>query len=86
MIFTPQGICYFNSSGSPAMASGGMGDVLTGMIASMIAQGYTVEKAVQLAVYSHGYTGEQLAQKMYVVPASSLIKNIPYILRELLPK
>ena len=86
MIFTPQGICYFNSSGSPAMASGGMGDVLTGMIASMIAQGYTVEKAVQLAVYSHGYTGEQLAQKMYVVPATSLIKNIPYILRELLPK
>ena len=86
MIFTPQGICYFNSSGSPAMASGGMGDVLTGMITSMIVQGYAVEKAVQLAVFSHGYTGEQLAQKMYVVSATSLIKNIPYILRELLPK
>jgi hydroxyethylthiazole kinase-like uncharacterized protein yjeF len=86
MIFTPQGICYFNSSGSPAMASGGMGDVLTGMITSMIVQGYTVEKAVQLAVFSHGYSGEQLAQKMYIVSATSLIKNIPYILRELLPK
>ncbi|MEO5912508.1 MAG: NAD(P)H-hydrate dehydratase [Pelobium sp.] len=86
MIFTPQGICYFNSSGSPAMASGGMGDVLTGIITSMIAQGYAVEKAVQLAVFSHGYTGEQLGQKMYVVPATSLIKNIPYILRELMPK
>ncbi|MFC5284271.1 NAD(P)H-hydrate dehydratase [Pedobacter alpinus] len=86
MIFTPEGICYFNSSGSPAMASGGMGDVLTGMITSMIAQGYAVEKAVQLAVFSHGYAGEQLAHKMYVVPASNLIKQIPYILRELMVK
>lgn len=86
MIFTPEGICYFNSTGSPAMASGGMGDVLTGMITSLLAQGYTVEKAVQLAVFSHGYAGEQLAQKMYVVPATNLIKQIPYILRELLPK
>ena len=86
MIFTPQGICYFNSSGSPAMASGGMGDVLTGMIVSLLAQRYSVEKAVQLAVFSHGYAGEQLAQKMYVVPATNLIKRIPYILRELLPK
>jgi len=86
MIFTPQGICYFNSSGSPAMASGGMGDVLTGMIVSLLAQRYSVEKAVQLAVFSHGYAGEQLAQKMYVVPATNLIKQIPYILRELLPK
>ncbi len=86
MIFTPQGICYFNSSGSPAMASGGMGDALTGMITSMLAQGYSVEKAVQLAVFSHGYAGEQLAHKMYVVPATHLIKQIPYVLRELSPK
>ena len=83
MIFTPEGICYFNSSGSPAMASGGMGDVLTGMIASFIAQNDEIENAVKLAVFSHGYTGEQLAQKMYIVPASHLIKQIPYSLREL---
>src|SRR5690606_32818235 len=62
MIFSPGGICYFNSSGSPAMASGGMGDALTGIIASLISQGYEVEKAIQLAVFSHGYAGEQLAQ------------------------
>lgn len=86
MIFTPQSICYFNSSGSPAMASGGMGDVLTGMIVSLLAQKYSVVKAVQLAVFSHGYAGEQLAQKMYVVPATNLIKQIPYILKELSPK
>ncbi len=86
MIFTPEGICYFNSSGSPAMASGGMGDALTGMITSMLSQGYEVEKAVQIAVFAHGYAGEQLAQKMYVIPASVLTKNIPYVLRDLLPK
>lgn len=84
MIFSPQGMCYFNSSGSPAMASGGMGDVLTGMITSMIAQGYSVDKAVLLAVFTHGYAGEQLAQNMYVVPATSLIKKIPTVLRELM--
>jgi hydroxyethylthiazole kinase-like uncharacterized protein yjeF len=83
MIFSPQGMCYFNSSGAPAMASGGMGDALTGMISSMIAQGYAIEKAILLAVFSHGYAGEQLAQKMFVVPASNLIKQIPYILKEI---
>ncbi len=82
MIFTPEGVCYFNSSGSPAMASGGMGDALTGMITSMLSQGYPVERAVQLAVFTHGLVGEQLAQKMYVVPASVLIKQLPYALRE----
>lgn len=86
MIFTPEGICCFNSSGSPAMASGGMGDALTGMITSMLAQGYPVEKAVQIAVFSHGYAGEQLAQKMYVVPATVLTKQLPYVLKELLGK
>jgi NAD(P)H-hydrate epimerase len=86
MIFTPEGTCYFNSSGSPAMASGGMGDALTGMITSMLSQGYQVERAVQIAVFSHGYAGEQIAQKMYVIPASTLVKQIPYVLRELLPK
>lgn len=86
MIFSPGGICYFNSSGSPAMASGGMGDALTGIIASLISQGYEVEKAIQLAVFSHGYAGEQLAQSMLVVPATALIKNMPQVLKELLPK
>ncbi len=86
MIFTPEGVCYFNSSGSPAMASGGMGDALTGVITSMLSQGYDVGKAVQLAVFSHGFAGEHLAQKMYVVPATALTKQMPYILRELAAK
>lgn len=83
MTFTPNGSCYFNSSGSPSMAIGGMGDVLTGMISSFIAQGYTVEKAIIMAVFLHGYIGEQLGQKMYVVPPTKLVKQIPYVIKEL---
>jgi hydroxyethylthiazole kinase-like uncharacterized protein yjeF len=83
MVFNPDGKCYFNSSGSPAMASGGMGDALTGIITSMIAQGYTIEKAVLIAVFTHGFIGEQLSKKMFAVSATALIKQIPYGLKEL---
>lgn len=83
MIFSPTGLCYFNSSGSPAMSIGGMGDVLAGMISSFIAQGYPIEKAVLTAVFIHGYAGEQLAQNMYIVTPSKLAKKLPYILKQL---
>lgn len=83
MIFNPSGACYFNSSGSPAMANGGMGDALTGIITSIIAQGYEIEKAVLIAVFTHGYVGEQLAKKMFSVTATAVIKQIPYALKEL---
>lgn len=83
MIFSPNGYCYFNSSGSPAMASGGMGDALTGIITSLMAQGYETEKAVLIAVFTHGYTGEQLAKKMHAVSASAIIKQIPFALKDL---
>lgn len=83
MVFSPEGLCCFNSSGSPAMASGGMGDVLTGMISSFITQGYPIDKAVLMGVYIHGYVGEHLGQKMYVVPPTKLVKQIPYALKEL---
>lgn len=85
MIFSPDGLCYFNSSGSPAMATGGMGDVLTGMIGSYIAQGYAIDKAVLLGVFIHAYTGEHLSQNMYTIPPSKLLKLIPSIMKELKP-
>ncbi|EOR92612.1 NAD(P)HX epimerase [Arcticibacter svalbardensis MN12-7] len=75
MIFTRDGKCLFNPTGSPAMASGGMGDVLTGIITSFIAQGYSPEDAVILGAYIHGAAGEE--GNDYVVPASSLIKRLP---------
>lgn len=57
-IVRPDGKVYFNSSGTPAMATPGSGDVLTGIILAMLAQGYPAELASIIAVYVHGLAGE----------------------------
>lgn len=62
-IVRPDGKIFFNSSGSPAMATPGCGDVLTGVITSFIAQGYKPEKAVFIAAYVHGVAGEIAGEK-----------------------
>lgn len=53
---------YVNSSGTPALATAGSGDVLTGMIASLLAQGYKPMDAARVGVYLHGLTAD-LSQK-----------------------
>lgn len=70
-----------NSTGNSAMASGGMGDCLTGMIASFIGQNYHPFKAACMAAYIHGYCGETLSKKMFSVTASDIIKEIPYSIK-----
>jgi hydroxyethylthiazole kinase-like uncharacterized protein yjeF len=62
-IITPEGKSFFNSTGNPGMAKGGSGDVLTGMIISLLAQGYTAEEAALLGVYLHGLAGDIAAEK-----------------------
>ena len=57
-ISTPEGICYFNSSGNPGMAKGGSGDILTGIITGLLAQGYSSLDAATIGVYIHGYAGD----------------------------
>ncbi|MCM1162955.1 MAG: NAD(P)H-hydrate dehydratase [Muribaculaceae bacterium] len=54
----PDGKVFFNSTGTPAMATGGSGDVLTGIITSLLAQGYKPEAASVAGVYIHGLAGE----------------------------
>jgi hydroxyethylthiazole kinase-like uncharacterized protein yjeF len=58
---TPQGNVYFNTTGNPAMATGGMGDVLTGIITSLLAQKYSPEEACVISAYIHGKAGDELA-------------------------
>jgi hydroxyethylthiazole kinase-like uncharacterized protein yjeF len=58
LIALPGGMCYFNSTGNPGMAKGGSGDVLTGIITSLLAQGYQPEQAAILGVYIHGFAGD----------------------------
>ncbi|MCX6258042.1 MAG: NAD(P)H-hydrate dehydratase [Bacteroidia bacterium] len=74
----PDGTCYFNSTGNPGMATGGSGDVLTGMILSLLAQGYSSKEASLLGVYLHGLAGDIAAD---VVSEESLIASdiISYI-------
>ncbi|HMK14960.1 MAG TPA: NAD(P)H-hydrate dehydratase [Burkholderiales bacterium] len=59
----PDGSWYINSSGNPGMASAGMGDVLTGMIAALIAQGMNAGSAMLLAVYLHGAAADDLVAR-----------------------
>ena len=69
--------------GTPAMATGGMGDTLAGMITSFVGQFDSLQDAVTSATYIHSYIGEKLSEKMYVVPPSKLINQIPYVMKEL---
>jgi len=57
-ITTPEGLCYFNSTGNPGMATGGSGDVLTGILAGIKAQGYSSLESCLIGVYIHGLAGD----------------------------
>ena len=77
-IIRPDGKIYFNSSGTPAMATPGSGDVLTGMLTSFLAQDYKPEIAALLAVFIHGCAGEFAAEEHieYCCVASDIANNI----------
>ena len=60
----PDGSVYFNSTGNSGMATGGSGDVLTGIICGLLAQGYKPYEASVLGVYLHGVAGDIAAEKM----------------------
>lgn len=63
-ITTPDGTAYFNSTGNPGMATGGSGDVLTGIITGLMAQGYESLEAALLGVFLHGAAGDMAAEKL----------------------
>ncbi len=61
LIAAPDGKGYFNPTGNPGMATAGSGDVLTGMLTGLLAQGYHSQEAALLAVYLHGLAGDLAA-------------------------
>jgi len=64
VISSPDGEVYVNSTGNPGMASGGTGDVLTGMIAGLVAQRLPLNDALILGVYLHGLAGDLASEQM----------------------
>jgi hydroxyethylthiazole kinase-like uncharacterized protein yjeF len=74
----PDGVCYFNTTGNPGMATGGSGDVLTGLILGLLAQNYQPGEACLLGVYIHGLAGDLAAKKygMEALIAGDIIKQI----------
>lgn len=79
------GDVWINSTGNPGMATGGMGDVLTGVIAGLIAQGIASETAAALGVYLHGLAGNIVAEKlgMHGLTASDVLKAVPQAIASL---
>lgn len=63
-IVTPEGDVHFNSTGNAGMATGGSGDVLTGILTSLLAQGYSSIEASILGVYLHGLAGDLAANEV----------------------
>jgi NAD(P)H-hydrate epimerase len=74
----PDGVCYFNTTGNPGMATGGSGDVLTGLILGLLAQRYNPGEACMLGVYLHGLAGDLAAKKQgfEALIAGDIIKQI----------
>ena len=85
VIATPEGKVFINPTGNPGMASAGMGDVLAGMLASLLGQGLTAEDAMKLGVYLHGFVGDRVAQNRGEIGliAADIIEGLPSGLRDL---
>jgi len=81
----PDGRVWFNSTGNPGMATAGSGDVLTGMILALLAQGYRPSEAAIAAVFIHGLAGDIAAEKTGCesLIASDIISNIGNSLKKI---
>lgn len=84
VIADPAGKVHINKTGNPGMAKGGTGDVLTGMIAGLLAQGFSPWEAAVAGVHLHGLAGDLAAKEKgeYGMTASDLIEMIPYAIQQ----
>lgn len=85
IVTTSTGLTYINTSGNPGMATGGMGDVLTGIIGGLLCQNLDAEKAAAAGVFLHGMAGDILYEKNgFGYSASELAEQLPGCLTRLL--
>jgi len=85
LIASPKEPLRINLTGNPGLATGGTGDILTGLIAGFMAQGVEARSAACLGVYVHGTAGDKAAKKVGEMSliASDLLETIPAVLKEL---
>ena len=74
---------FVNSTGNSHMANGGMGDCLTGIITSLVAQNYNLIESACIGAFLHGYIGDELTKKQYIVNASHVTENISKYMKEI---
>jgi len=86
VIAHPDGRVFINPTGNAGMASGGMGDVLTGIIAGLITQGHSPEDACRAGVYLHGAAADSLVETIgpYGYLASDVMDAIPGAIKKVL--
>jgi len=79
IIAMPDGTAFVNTTGGPAMAKGGSGDVLAGMIAALVGQGLPIKDSLAAAVYIHGLAGDMCAAESgeYSVTAGDIVSMLP---------
>ena len=83
IIAGPDGRCAINPTGNPGMAKGGSGDVLAGMVGSLLAQGVPPFQAAALGAYLHGYAGDRCAAALSqrAMLPTDLIEMLPQVFR-----
>ncbi len=83
LVADPQGRVYINPTGNPGMATGGVGDVLTGVIGGLLVQGYPPLQASIMGVYLHGMAGDMVAEERGGIGmvATDLLEYLPRALR-----
>lgn len=84
VVANPGGEVYVNNTGNSGMSTAGMGDVLTGIVASFIGQGIDPYSASVLAVYLHGKAGDIVANEkgQFGLIATDVMNKLPYVLKD----
>ena len=85
VVIAPNDNLYFNSTGNPGLATGGSGDVLTGVVLALLAQGHNAIDAARVAVYAHGLAGDIAAacKGHRALVAGDIVECLPQAWKEL---
>lgn len=86
VVASPEGCVFVNSTGNPGMATGGTGDVLTGVITALLGQGFKPYDAARIGVYFHGLAGDLAVRKKGQVSlaAGDLLDHLPQAFKRIL--